>query len=146
MKRNVEYPEKTMPKDKRNINKRPIAVIEYSDMDFIWIANHWDLHLSGLCRYNGKLCQFETDRDVENWDTRVEVSIYPLSLTEKLSWLKRKKLFEWCVGYHFSYRQREQGANFYFRRPRLLWALIFAIYYKKLSIFSVIRKMAKRQS
>ena len=72
--------------------------INYDDVDFVWVSDHYDIHLRGLCRHNGELCEFETD-----WESE-KVEIKPLSVPQKLRWLLSKKLFEWFVGYHWTYK------------------------------------------
>jgi len=102
-----------------------LGVIRYEDAKdkWVWIANHYDLHLSGLLRFGGELCRFETHYH------RCEVSVYRLTQAEKLKWLARKKLFELCVGYHWSYPERKHGARFCGRRPEWLHKMLFRLYY-----------------
>ena len=101
-----------------------IAFIPYSKVVIIWVSNYYDLALSGICCYNKKLCRFET-----NYET-MEVSIYNLTIIEKIKWKKRQKLFEWCIGYHWTYPYRKQGHKFYYRWPKWFWKIIFKLYYK----------------
>lgn len=75
--------------------------VSYKAVEFVWVSSHWDVHLAGLCRYGGRLCRFETDQDT--LDDNLMVDIFSLSPVEKLRWLFRKKLFEWCVGTHWTY-------------------------------------------
>lgn len=98
-------------------------VRQYNEVDFVWVSDHYDLHLTGICRDNGKLCRFETDYDT------TEVSIFELSLLEKVMWLCQKKLFEWCVGYHWSYPEKKRGAVFGGRKPEWFWNALLKIYY-----------------
>lgn len=106
------------------------ALLKYDDVDFLWICDHWDIHLTGLCKYRNKICRFETDNDPEHWDAGIMVTIYKLTLAEKVKWLLRKKLFEWCIGYHCTYPHRIKGVRFGGRRPGWFWQLIFVIFYQ----------------
>ena len=74
---------------------------------------------SGLLRFGGELCRFETHYH------RCEVSVYRLTQAEKLKWLARKKLFELCVGYHWSYRRESMEHWFGGRRPEWLHKMLF---------------------
>lgn len=115
-----------------------MTIIPYDKVDFVWIKNHYDIHLKGLCRYNGELCEFETDYPdtPEEWNNP-KVFIKNLTWYEKLRWLINKKLFEWCVGYHWSYPQRLDKSKRYFkmRRPKWLFKILFDTYYGKYNIF-----------
>lgn len=87
--------------------------IEPSSMNYVWVQNHWDHHLKGLCRFNNKLCVFEIDNvhDGEG-GAKVLYKIYSLNFVEKLKWLLRKKLFEIFVGYHWTYINGKRGPAF----------------------------------
>ena len=95
----------------------------YDEMEFVWIENHYDIHLYGLCREEGKLHRFKADYDT------AECIIYRLSLAEKINWVIKKSLFEWCIGFHWSYPNRKNGVRFHYRRPRWLFGLIYKFYY-----------------
>ena len=96
---------------------------EYFKIDLVWVCNYYDIPLSGICHNNGKLCRFETDYDT------LEVSIYSLTTSEKVKLKIRQKLFEWFVGYHWTYPYRKQGHRFYYRWPKWFWKLVFRVYY-----------------
>ncbi len=102
---------------------KSITILSYTDVDFVWVSNHYDIHLNGICRLNGEICRFDTD-----YDTMV-VSVFNLSLLEKIKWLSRKKLFELCVGKHWTYPQRGDGVYY---KSKTSWFLQFIekIYYK----------------
>ncbi len=125
-----------------------LTEIPYRDVDFVWVSSHWDIHLSGLCRYNGKLCQFSTTqennpewdekRDAEDDDYNISpfittCAIYSLSLKEKAKWLFKKKKFEWAVGYHWTYPYRNDWnhpkRHFFIRRPKWLYRALFNFHY-----------------
>lgn len=93
--------------------------------DYVYVSDHYDIHLRGLCRYKTKLCYFTTDYDTE------DTIIYSLRWHEKIKGIFKKKIFEWCVGYHWTYPQREEGAEFYYRKPELLFVILFNLYYWK---------------
>ena len=98
--------------------------VKYDDMDFVWIVDHWNIHLEGLCRYNGSLCRFKTNEETEI------CTIYSLSILEKVKWLVRKKRFELCIGYHWTYPHKSHGALFYYRKPKWLYKFLFKKFYR----------------
>ena len=73
--------------------------LKYSDMEFVRVQSHYDIHLRGLCRYGKRMTlhSFETNEETET------CTIYHLGFFKKLKWLCKKKLFELCVGYHWTY-------------------------------------------
>ena len=50
-----------------------ITTINYDEVDFVWIQNHWDIHLSGLCNYKGNLCEFKTIVGQWEWNDNFDV-------------------------------------------------------------------------
>jgi hypothetical protein len=99
-------------------------------MQWVWVDGHWDVHLTGLCRHDGKLCRFEVEWDkVGDHSEITTYTIYALSPLEKLRWLWRKKKFEICVGRHWTYPDLEDGVRFRKRKPRWLGALLWAWHY-----------------
>lgn len=86
------------------------AEVPYDQVEWVWISNHYDIHLDGLCRFEGELSRFETwESDSDNPVCR----IFRLSALQKVSWLLQKKLFEICIGRHWTYPDRKQGARFH---------------------------------
>jgi len=117
-----------------------LTIIPYNEIDFVFVSDHWDVHLTGLCRDNKKLCYFS----LEDIDTDI-YAIYSLTFWEKINWVRRKKLFEWCVGYHCTYPQIKKKydirvkngvyINPYGQRwPRWFWHVVMKTYYLKLRI------------
>ena len=98
-----------------------IAISRYGSVDFHWVDNHYDLHLSGLCFHNGKLCRFETDYDTH------EVFIFSLNYFEKIKWKIRKRLFEIFVSKNWSY---PLGVAYPQRTPKWFWDFMTSFYYK----------------
>lgn len=112
-----------------------INTIPYGQTKFKWVSNHYDLHLQGLCTYNGKTCYFQTlegdwDEEKDEWNESF-CEIYKLSLREKWKWFWRQKKFEWMVGYHWTYPFRKQGRFFYYRKPVWLYKYLFRLFYKR---------------
>ena len=95
----------------------------YRDVQFVWVSSFYDLALKGLCLEQKELCLFKTDYDT------MKVSIYHLAVAEKIRWILRKLLFEWCVGYHFSYPQRALGQRFRYRNPKWFSKIVFRVYF-----------------
>ena len=100
--------------------------VPYSEAEWVWVSNHYDIHLDGLCRYQGELCRFETwDADEDN----PQVRIFRMTALEKLSWLLRKRMFELCIGHHWTYQQKKTRTHFYYRWPRWFYKGLFWAYY-----------------
>lgn len=113
---------------------KKIADINYENVEFRFISNHYDVHLNGTCIYNGELCEFKNqypdlDEETDEWEEMI-VEIYQLTFKEKFEWYKRQWLFENCVGYHWTYPQRKEGKSFYYRKPQWLYKRLFNLYYK----------------
>lgn len=96
---------------------------------FVWVQDHWDVHLSGTCIYKDNLCYFETEypRNVDNF----YYDIYKLSSWEKVKWTLEQKLFELCVGYHWTYGKdgRKWSNGFILRKPKWFFNILFNIYH-----------------
>jgi hypothetical protein len=110
--------------------EKPITRIPYRHMTWVWVTDHYDIHIAGLCRYAGALCRFETDYPRNTWRRKLKCRVYQLSPIAKVRWLLKKRLFEICVGRHCTYSYRGQGETFGTRKPRWLYALLFALYYR----------------
>jgi hypothetical protein len=121
--------------------------IAYRDINFLWVSSHYDFHHEGICTHDGKVARFACSEDYpENWGTcehddgsdcplcdnpPIVCNVFPLTALGRLKWLIRKRMFELCVGEHWTYPNRRNGASFRTRRPRWLYALLFAAYYRK---------------
>ena len=113
---------------------KKIADINYENVEFRFISNHYDVHLNGTCIYNGELCEFKNqypdfNEETDEWEEMI-VEIYQLTFKEKFEWYKRQWMFENCVGYHWTYPQRKEGKSFYYRKPQWLYKRLFKLYYK----------------
>lgn len=123
-----------------------ITKIPYRETKFLYVYSHWDIHLEGICTYNGKICKFITDDsewydylskfDDENDDVDYDAYtiwciIYEISFFEKIKLLWRKKLFEVCVGKHWSYDGKKSRSSYYVRKPKWFHNMLFNLYYYK---------------
>ena len=106
---------------------RRIATLPYNELSFVFISNHYDVHISGLCEMGGTYFYFKTI-DPEADELRCEV--WDLTFKEDIKWRLKKFLFEQMVGYHYSYPQRKKGYSFYYRKPVWLYKILFKLYYK----------------
>ena len=105
-----------------------IGVINYKDANWVWISDHYDIHLAGILKFQGKLCRFETDYET------TEVSVYSLNFYEKIKWRVDKLIFEIFVGRHWSYPYRNNiNCQFYWRGPERLHKFMFNAYYNILN-------------
>ena len=106
---------------------KKIDFINYKDVNFLWVQDHYDIHLSGLCKYKGKLHFFRTDYDYKL--SPLKSHIYKLKTPEKICWLYKKKLFEVCVSTHWTYPNYNIVDT---KKPRWLREILFYSYYKKI--------------
>jgi hypothetical protein len=104
---------------------RHIATLPYDDIDFVWVNNHYDVHISGLCRLGFGLFYFKTIN--HDSDEELMCDVYMLSTTEEIKWKLRKFFFEQMVGHHWSYPTKR--SHFYYRKPEWLYKLLFKLYY-----------------
>ena len=91
---------------------KPALRIPYKHVPFVWISNHYDLHVAGLCRINGEIMWFELPKGYR-WDGSLpRMLVSPLSRLGKARWLLRKWIFEILVGRHWTYPDRTHGTQF----------------------------------
>ena len=83
-----------------------IATIDHAKVKFLWVSDHYDQHLKGLCKYEESTCVFQCEYQED------KVKIFKLSEDEERDWLTKKYLFEVFVGYHWSYPERTEGAKY----------------------------------
>ncbi|MDG1950312.1 MAG: hypothetical protein P8J32_05875 [bacterium] len=120
--------------------------VKEEEIDFVWVTNHWDIHLDGICKHKGKLCKFhcvemgywkpieEEGVPEDDWDDDWVDSIYEitfLSFQEKVKWKWSQWKFEAFVGKHWSYRNGKRGKRFGEGRPRWWVNWAFKWYYSK---------------
>ena len=120
------------------MSKKVIARLAPEEVDFVWVAGHYDVHLEGICRYENQICEFmavggEWNDEIDGYNP-LYYDIYYLSFVEKCKWLYDKKLFEICVGYHWTYPQRANMQPWRLRKPEFLFKLLFRYYYKLQSL------------
>ena len=114
-----------------------ITTLQEQDVNFIWVSDHYDYHKNGLCLYRGKYCEFKgKEVEIKNNNyifNNVYYDIYKLSFKEKIKWLYNKKIFEWCVGYHWSYPKNSNKKiwdSFHTRKPNWFFSLLLKFFYK----------------
>lgn len=103
-----------------------ITTLPYDEVDFVWVSNHYNVHLSGLCKMGNTLFWFET-RILDDYEN-IECDIYMLSFWEEMKLRFRKFSFERMVGNHWSYDKKNK-TNFYYRKPQWLSKILFKLYY-----------------
>jgi len=104
---------------------RFVRSVPYKSVDFIWVCSHYDLHLNGICNDDGELREFKTD-----YDTGI-VSLYSLTMRQKIKWKLNQWMFELCVGKHWTYPDRGNCVQFYYKWPQWFWKLVFRAYYSR---------------
>lgn len=101
-----------------------VTKIEWDDLHVVYVTNFYDIPLTGLCLWKGKLERFEVE-DYEYGTYRVI----------HINWLQRlkarfdKKMFEWFVGHHWSYDNGRRTNYYYVRSPQWLHNAAFKFYY-----------------
>lgn len=106
---------------------RLIATLSYDDIDFVWVNNHYDVHISGLCKLGFSLFYFKTIN--HDSDEELMCEVYMLSTVEEIKWKLKKFFFEQMVGYHWTYPKRK-NSHFHYRKPEWLYMILFKLYYK----------------
>ena len=106
-----------------------LKTLPYSEVNFRWVSDHYDIHLKGSCMLNGILHEFENDYPDD--DEEMVVRIYRIDLKSKLEWYWKQWKFEKCVGYHWSNSNNKRGQSFYYRKPKWLYEQILNWYYKR---------------
>lgn len=87
----------------RNRTSRTYS-IHRGKVTFVWIADFYDIELSGLCLVDGKLHSFIGD------DPSGDLTVTELTKFSP-KWFKeifRQRLFEFCVGYHWTHGPRHR--------------------------------------
>ena len=103
-----------------------IATLPYDEIDFVWVSNHYDVHISGLCKLGFSLFYFKSIN--HDSDEELMCEIWMLSFIEEIRWKLKKFFFEQMVGYHWSYPKRK-NSHFHYRKPEWLYKLLFKLYY-----------------
>jgi hypothetical protein len=106
------------------------ATLPYDEIDFVWVGNHYDVHLSGLCKMGNTLFYFKTINyeDLYDDDKDLMCEIYDLTFWEDVRWRLKKFFFEQMVGHHWSYPKRK-NSHFHYRKPQWLYKFLFKLYY-----------------
>lgn len=116
--------------------KRELAAkISYDNVDFRFISDHYDVHLSGTCIYNDALHDFENDYPSYNEEKDeyedMSVRIYSLDFYTRLKRYWKQWLFEQYVGYHWTYPYRKNRSRpFKYRNPKWFYTMLFKWFYK----------------
>jgi len=106
-------------------------VFRRDDFEIVFVSNFYDLPLQGLGRKDGRWVEFVISDDGEE----ATYLLRPLTALQALRWRGRQRLFEMCVGTHWSYRHGKRDSSFYWRRPEWLHKLLFALYYRRIPYF-----------
>lgn len=94
-------------------------LVNRDEFEIVFVTNYWDLPLDGLCKYKGELYKFKiTWYDEEPTERYV---LEPLSIQEKLFEIFRKKMFEWMVGYHWTYINGKRNSTIQLKPRWLRW-------------------------
>lgn len=110
---------------------RLVTTIPYDEVKFVWVNNHYDVHISGLCKMGNTLFYFKTinHQDYFEDDDELMCELYTLCFKDEIKWRLKKFFFEQMVGYHWSYNNKGNRPKFYYRKPQWLYVMLFNLYY-----------------
>ena len=97
-------------------------------LEWEFVADHYDVHLKGLVRCDGRWCEAELVSDPWEFDQPLIYLVTPLSWRGWMRWKVRQWGFELCVGTHWSGSKRPRK-RYRLRRPRWFWKRVFQLYY-----------------
>jgi hypothetical protein len=111
-----------------NVKKDKYEIVPYEKMEFVWVQHQYDVHIKGLCKFNNKLALFKLIKNSHYiTDTKnIFYKVYELNFLQKCYFLYNKKMFELCVGYHWTY---PLGREFYYKKPIWFWGSVMKLYY-----------------
>lgn len=97
-------------------------LIPRSELRPIWVSDYYDHPLEGVCFWEGQTYSFTCSPYTKH------AQLTPLTRWQRFRWFKQQKLFEWCIGYHWTYRDNQRGI-YKQRSPRWFWDRVFKLYY-----------------
>ena len=98
-----------------------------NNLHILYVIRFYDIPLEGLCLHQGKIEKFIVDYDT------LQATIIHLSTLQRFHYLLKKKLFELCVGNHWTYKDGQRNSIYYERQPTCLHKALFNIYYTLLA-------------
>lgn len=101
----------------------------YHKLNIIWVADYYDGPINGLCKQKNKLCSFDLIQS--NSRNHYLYEVKELNTLEKINWLRRKWLFEFCVGTHSTYKKGKREQFYRMRNPKWFWKILYNLYYGK---------------
>ena len=108
-----------------------MGIVPYEEVKFSWITDHYDIHLTGFCVYEGKRCKFTTmnyEYTEENNSPLLLCKIEHLSKFEIFVSNIDQTLFELLVSKRWSYKD---GKIISFVPNRYYWLTGNIYYYGK---------------
>lgn len=117
---------------------RLIDIIDHKNLSIskIWVTSYYDYPLEGYCWYNSRRHYFiciESDNELEEGSTHFEklyYYIYELDFIEYVKSIIDQKLFEICVGYHYTFKNGSRLGDYHLKSPEWFWKIVQTIYYK----------------
>ena len=113
------------------MSRKLIKLIPYNQVQFKWVENNdifSNKHLNGTCIYKGRLHEFENEDPYDEFDS--SVSIYRISIIDKLKWIWKQWIYEVCIGNYFTYKNGKPYEGAYFGRKKRFDILFLKIYVK----------------
>ena len=88
-----------------------MITITYKELyeNLVYVENYYDIPLSGLCTHKNQLVGFKVVDSEEDDPTYEIIHLTPI---QKIRELVKKKLFEICVGKHWSYKNGKRLGDF----------------------------------
>lgn len=95
-------------------------VIPCEELKIVWVDVYYDHPLAGLCSVDGRWWAFEWGFQED------EVTVTELRPWSRLRWWASKRLFEVCVGYHWTYGPQRREFD-----PAKQSTLLYNLYYPR---------------
>jgi hypothetical protein len=99
-------------------------IVDYCDIEFVFILDYYDVPLFGLCLKEERLCAFE----IYDFDA-VTYTIVALTKWQAVCARIDQWLFETCIGMHWTLHPSFRSGPRY-RLPEWLQSVLFGLYYK----------------
>lgn len=113
---------------KRTLKTR-LGDIDYSKTNFIWVYDHYDHHLSGLCEYNNKRCWFRFEYDTYPFSDPLIGEVFALDDITVIRCMAAKAADEQFNNGRWSYDGPLANVENYYHGLALVNKIIFKYYY-----------------
>jgi len=96
-----------------------------------FITGHDDYFADhGIGWYNGDMHEFY--QRYSGHEKSLVIDALKLSHFDRIKWFIRRKLFELCVGKHYTYVDGKRNNSFYIKKPDFIYKKLYKLYYKRI--------------